>query len=383
MIDIIAMENQFTGEYKYAFSKISMYGTMIPIDTQEYEDRVLNIYDMLITAQNDGKAVSKIIGNNLESFCKEYYRNHDKSELFANIFKRMFRVMLILLVFSFVELAIAVADEGDFSLFGNLDKFIALELNAIPFVVGFAVGIIVIGIESIVKNKVLFKTDKIKNGVYAIASLIIFAICVAVGVVLFSDISVKIPLWIMLTIAGGYSILYVIVTSVMRYKKYGTIIKLNKINKQELKQFQKEITLDYDIRTSAEAMAERFDKMKKKAANKGKGEPTFADFVEYMKKDHRIIQYAGIFFTIITLGIAAVNIGVNIDSEDRFLIIFASIISAIVSFVIFRFAINAMKDVKEAQCIILEECDRQNIDIYAYVEIMQDNYKNKMEGKKS
>ncbi len=123
----------------------------------------------------------------------------------------------------------------------------------------------------------------------------------------------------------------------------------------------------YDIRTSAEAMAERFDKMKEKWEKKGKGTPQFSDFVEYMKKDHSYIKYGYIFFTIMILGIAAVNIIFNIENENIMWIAIVSLIVTTVSLVIFRFAMNAIKEVREAQCVVLEQCTKENMDIYEYV----------------
>ena len=90
MIDIIAMEEKFTGEYKYAFSKISTYGTMSQLDYEAFEDRILNIYDLFMNAQTEGKPVSKIVGNDIEAFCEEYYRSHDKGERLKDIFKRIY-----------------------------------------------------------------------------------------------------------------------------------------------------------------------------------------------------------------------------------------------------------------------------------------------------
>lgn len=373
MLDIIAMEEQFTGEYKRAFSKISMYGTMTPIDSQRYEDRVLNIYDMLITAQNEGKPVEKIIGHNIELFCKEYYKSHDIGTLLGEIAKRIFSIMMILLIFSFVELGASIATNGGFSFFENVENFTALEINATPFIVGVGVGFIVICIEAIAKNKILLKTDRIKSGVYAVGCLIIFAMCVAVGLVLFGDIDAHMPLWMLIALSCGYCAIYMLVVAVRRCMKNGTVKNTERVDKQELKEFQKQITLEYDIRTSAEAMAERFDKMKEKWAKKGKGEPTFDDFVVYIVKEHRFTKYASIFFAIITLGTATVNIGLNIGDEKIFLTIFASAVAAIVSFLIFGFAINAIKEVEEAQRIVLDECAKKNIDIYHYVKNMHED----------
>lgn len=365
MLDIFAMEEKLTGEYKHAFSKISMYGTMTPLEHDRYEDRVLNIYDTLMAAQKDKKPVEKIIGRDIEAFCRSYYENQGLSEWVGNIFNRIFKVMLVLLVYSVVQLALELADRG--GSIGVAD----IEVNAAPFLVGILAGFIIIAIEAVAKHKLLLKTDKIKNSVYAVGILVIFFICIAVGVVLFGDIDAKLPLWIMLAASGGYSVMYVLLAGIFRYRKTGTLKNINRINRQELKEFNKELTLEYDIRTSAEGMAEQFDKMKKKYLKKGKPEPKYTEFVKKMYADHRFMRYAEIFFVIVSLGICVVNIAVNISSEDMLAVIIASAIVLAVNLCIFRFIMGAIREVEVAQCMILKECEERGIDIYEYVADME------------
>lgn len=365
MLDIFAMEEKLTGEYKRAFSKISMYGTMTPLERDMYEDRVLNIYDTLMAAQKDNKPVERIIGRDIEAFCKSYYENQDLSEWMGNIFNRVFKVMLVLLAYSVVELVRALADRG-----GSIG-FADIEINAAPILVGLAAGFIIIGIEALAKRKLLLKTDKIKSSVYAVGILVIFLICAAVGVVLFGDIDSKLPVWIMLAASGGYSVMYVLLAGIFRYRKTGTLKKLNRINRQELKEFNKELTLEYDIRTSAKGMAEQFDKMKRKYLSKGKPEPKYTEFMKKMYNDHKFMRYAQIFFVTSSLGICVVNIAVNIGSEDMLAAIIASVIVLAVNLCLFRFTMGAIREVEAAQCVILKECEERGIDIYEYVADMQ------------
>ena len=361
MLDILAMEEKFTGEYKRAFAKISMYGTMTPIDSAKYEDRVLNIYDVLLSAQNDGKPVEKIIGRDMEAFCKTYYANNGVGDWLGNILKRVFGVMLILVAYSLAELFMIITDEAD-----NVG-FFDMRINAAPFLIGVLVGLVVCGIEDIAKHRLLLRTDKIKNSVYVVGALIVFAVCVAVGLVLFGNIDAKMPLWVMLTVSGGYSILYILFKGIMRYRENGTLKNTDRLNRQELKEFNKELTLEYDIRTSAEGMVEQFDKMKRKYAKKGKPEPQYKDFVKKMHDDHKMTRYIEVIFVFAIVAICAVNIALNIGSEDMAVAIIAAVVAAAVSLIIFRFAMSVIREVEKAQNIVLDECDRNGIDIYQYV----------------
>ena len=370
MLDILAMEEKLTGEYKQAFSKISMYGTMTPIDSDKYDDRVLNIYDMLMTAQADKKPVEKIIGEDIVLFCKEYYKNHSPLEWIGNVAKRIFTVMLIILAYSVVEWLLIA---GDNSMTDS--GFMDIKIKATPFLIGIVAGAIVIVSESIIKRRMLQKNESLKKGIYVACIILLFAICIALGIVFFVDREIMMPLWVMLAITGGYSLLYIIGTVAVAFKGEGVFKCTDKDEKQALKAYQKELTLEYDIKTSAEAMAERFDKMKNKAKKKGKSEPTFNDFADYIRKDHKIMRVVDAAFTVFSLAIIVVNVVINIDSEGFVVAIIAAIMVAVITLGIFKLAMKALKEVEEAQDIILAECEKNKIDIYEYVE-RQKNTKN-------
>ena len=365
MLDILAMEEKFTGEYKRAFAKISMYGTMTAIDSDKYEDRVMNIYDILLSAQEDGKPVEKIIGRDIEGFCRTYYANHSGAEWIGHIFKRAFRLMLILAVYSLLELVLTLAEDA------NNAGFMGIEVNAAPFLIGVLVGFVVIGIDNVAKHRLLLKTDKIKNGVFAVGTLIVFAICVAVGIVLFGNLDAKMPLWLMLAISGGYSVLYLLIAGIVRFVKNGTLKNIDKMGRQELKEFNKELTLEYDIKTSAEGMAEQFDKMKKKYAKKGKPEPEYADFVKKMRNDHKSTKYIELLFIVFIVVVSVVNVAINMGSEEMLVAVISAVIVATVTLAIFLIAMKAIGEVEEAQCIILDECEQKGIDIYEYIACRQ------------
>lgn len=351
MVDIFAMEEQFTGDYKKAFSKIAVYGTLSPIDSEKYEDRVLNIYDMLIEAQAEGRPVEKIVGGDIEAFCKEYYKSHHKLEWFGNGLKRIFVLMAITFVYSLLEFF--VRDEN--------------QVNASPIIVGAIVGVVTICIQKIAQIKLLFRTDKIKSLAYSIGMLIIFAICIAVGVAVFNDSEIYIPFLPTAVVTGVYCGLYLIGRMAIRYKKSGSFRDPERAIKRQQKAYQKEITLAYDIKTSAVELEKRFHKINRKLEKRGKETITFEKFAQKIRNDHKFTKVAEIILLAAIVVIAVVNIAIGINDEELVIRVIAIVISTGISFAIYKIGIDAIKEVEVAQCHILDECDEKNIDIKEYV----------------
>ena len=74
MLDTIAMAAQLEGEYKTIFEKADMYGTLEKCSDENIrDDKMMNLYDLLLQAQIDKTPVSKIIGEDIEEFCKSYF----------------------------------------------------------------------------------------------------------------------------------------------------------------------------------------------------------------------------------------------------------------------------------------------------------------------
>ncbi|MBQ9699685.1 MAG: hypothetical protein IJV71_03600 [Lachnospiraceae bacterium] len=351
MVDIFAMEEQFTGDYKKAFSKIAVYGTLSPIDSEKYDDRVLNIYDMLIEAQAEGRPVEKIVGGDIEAFCKEYYKSHHKLEWLGNGLKRIFVLMAITFVYSLLEFF--VRNEN--------------QVNGSPILVGAIVGVVTICIQKIAQIKLLFKTDKIKSLAYSMGILIIFAICIAVGVSVFNDSEIYIPFLPTVVITGSYCGIYLICRMVIRYKKSGSFRDPDRAIKRQQKAYLKEITLEQDIKTSAVEMEKRFRKINTKLEKKGKESMTFEKFAQKIRADHKFTRVLEVILLVAIVLIAVVNTVLGINDEDFIIRVVAIAISTGISFAIYKIGMDAIKEVEVAQCHILDECQEKAIDIEQYV----------------
>lgn len=63
------MENELTGKYREVFEKAELYGVIKNIDSKVQDEMMMNLFDILLSAQKDGKPVEKIIGTDIEALC--------------------------------------------------------------------------------------------------------------------------------------------------------------------------------------------------------------------------------------------------------------------------------------------------------------------------
>ena len=79
MLDTISMAEKLRGDYRKAFEKADMYCVISSENEEAADDKMMNLYDCLLEAQNNEKPIEKIIGKDIEKFCKEYFKT-DKEE---------------------------------------------------------------------------------------------------------------------------------------------------------------------------------------------------------------------------------------------------------------------------------------------------------------
>ena len=65
-------KDKLQGEYKDVFDQVEMYVNCENIDELTREDRLGSLLDMLLSAQESGRPVKKVVGNSIEDFCKMF-----------------------------------------------------------------------------------------------------------------------------------------------------------------------------------------------------------------------------------------------------------------------------------------------------------------------
>lgn len=272
--------DKLKGEYKETFQKINIYVVSQNVDADTSETQMGELLDTFLLAQEEGRSVAKIVGNNLESFCKTFCSQFGWKNLIMNLLDRWKIFAWLFVVLGGMEIAFMI-----------MDVISGLEVNFWSYesafnLTGYIIaGVIVIGIETIVNSitiKLLFKKKNAKNAmqiikVIQIATIVICFIVVFAFLQLDTFNFLKIPSWILLVVGGIYLIAY--------YYFNRERVKERKNNKISFFEIMKEeIEKDTDIEFQKE-MQKMYEKKRARLLKKGREELSWEDFVEYQEKD--------------------------------------------------------------------------------------------------
>lgn len=64
---------KLTGEYREAFRGVEAYAVGLSADDDTMEEKMNELLDLFLNAQEEGKPVQKLVGKNMEHFCDTYF----------------------------------------------------------------------------------------------------------------------------------------------------------------------------------------------------------------------------------------------------------------------------------------------------------------------
>lgn len=362
MLDTLAMAALLKGEYKKAFEKIDLYGSINNVNVDVYEDRILNLYDMFTEAQNQDKPVEKIIGKDIEAFCKEYFKVPEKNYTFIKVLGRIAYLSVIFFIVSIIELLWQL---------GEGKTLTEMKVDMVPFFVGVGIGLVLLVLCQFATKNMIFKNDKIKPIFYYMFVLIFIVVGVFVVNRAFDDYAVSLPLMPVLIVSGIYTLLYYGIRAIVRYKTTGRISKLSKEDKAERKEFDDEVAFRAGVKQSAETMAERYTKLRDKKAKKGI-EYTYKEFTKVIVDE---AKHSGITkFIIILICVACVVISTVKSFMSEGIMVAATLFGmlGIIQFFVARFMLKILDQVYRENLHVLKECEERGIDVIEYDKLLKE-----------
>lgn len=366
MVDIFAMRELLKGEYRKTFEKIGLYGDMSNINHDIVEDRICNIYDLLMEAQNEGKPVEKIVGNNLEKFCKSYFRYDGVGSVLKDIFKRVLNVAVIMLVFSFIEY---------FLLSEELVPITEAKVSIEALFIGIFIGFVIAGYGRYVQKKKIFIESDVKLGWHIGVILVIFFVGIGGLTALLKDVSIQLSFLTLVLVTGLYIVCYILFVMIYRFVKYGSLRNPNKLSKEERAErdaANKEIEERSEAITTARDLSERYLKLKAKNQKKGKPEYTMADFIKLIKKEVSQGKTNKIFMIVLAVGATAFSTfqSYNSDGVKGALVMF--IILGGIMTVVTVFMWKILTEVNASMKQVIETCEERDIGIDEYAKELSD-----------
>lgn len=359
MLNTLAMAEQLKGDYKKAFEKADMYTTVSEsLSTVERDEKLMDLYDIFVEAQHEDRPIETIIGNDIETFCENFFR--EKTNIGVEVFGRIYYIMKVIFVFCLLEFFFWGEESG---------SALTTRIDILPILGGAVTGYILIIISKYLLTPMVFKSKKMTPVSQAFLIIGLFVVSVIVCIWLISDYELKLNNLTMTVISGVYIILHLIVRSIWRWKKYGRIFGAGKEEKKLIKEFNKEVEEKSEINDLTVMLAKRFQKINKRRKKRGKEALTQEDFVKKIAKEDVI----GTRITFLSVAVAIIGCAIYSVVKKDFFGVTSGIVSC-VSYCGFMLGIYywAEKPGIRQKKEIFGACEARGIDITEYVQMIQD-----------
>lgn len=264
-------KDKLSGEYKEVFDKTEMYVLSQNADNDTTEERLGELLDVFLSAEESGKPVEKIVGNDLEGFCRSVCSDFSlKNRLldFADFFKVIAWVLffssLSNLMYSINSLLHGEgldlwSERGDFLLGYFASVFASWAITA-------ALNALTCRLMFRSKSFSVKKLTAIKLTATISTFLIVYVILINLNI----GVRFYCPYWVILTCVTAYLLFY-----------YFAIKKRSKRRKIKFTDLvSEEMRKDFP-----EEMEKKLEKARRKSLKKGKGELSVEEFLDKEEKE--------------------------------------------------------------------------------------------------
>ena len=93
------------GAYKDAFERVEIYAMATNMSEAVIDEMLMNLLDSLLNAQKKGKPVEKIVGNDIEQFCKDYFQEYGMKERLLESAKSNYRFAWCVFIFEMLDIS--------------------------------------------------------------------------------------------------------------------------------------------------------------------------------------------------------------------------------------------------------------------------------------
>lgn len=348
------------GEYLKVFNKVELYADIHKIGEDAKNDALINLIDMLFSAQNEDVPPSRIVGNNLKKFCEQYFSDYTAYGRVLEVLKNIYHMMWLILVISTMEM-LTISGEKGFDLFKS-------TTDIMPYIVGYScMGLLMIIINSVFK-KLIFK-KKVSVGVYDFVVMLACALFIAFAFFIYSDefsLTFNIPLFWTIIISAAYVITYIIIRAISNYKKYGSVRK-----PKEIGGF-KDAVFDGVKKQDAITFVKKYEKINNKRERKGLPKLTKEEYMEnVVKNEPKKIRKRAKITTTILLGfilICIIQVILTSTLLDSLIFIFIITVIEVPCLRLVYKENTAEKAIKE----LIKECEVERINVFEYVERLEE-----------
>lgn len=366
MLDTISMAEKLKDDYRKVFEKADMYSTIASGNEDINDEKMMNLYDLLLEAQSEGKPVEKIVGADIEAFCREYFEadKDEKMKWYVRLTSTLYTACLWLTIITLIWV-----------IFPEEDQTIqSITIDIFPFFIGASIGIVSTIIMKYLLEPIIFKSKKLKPIVfYFIILAATFGSCILAFSISADSELMNIPAIWLLAVCGGYVVIYLLVRSLWRYRTYGTLRKDTKENRARRKEekkikknFNDEVSNESTDHLTAKFMAKRYARLNKRNIRRKHQELSFSEYAALIRKEEsmngRLNLITAFIFIALVIGSAVMQM-VTTGFVDGLIF---GIILAVIETPIYLFLKSSNDTGSKHRLQIIDECERLGVSITEY-----------------
>lgn len=353
----VLLEDQLKGEYKGVFERVEIYSNMVILDEDTREDKMMNLLDLMLTVQEKGEPVEKVVGRDVEEFCKFYFGDYSWWQKLLTIPIAVHRMAWFILVVCIAELLLEWEE-----LFSgrSLASLIQIKTDISGVVWGWIGGILVCMVLNVVLKPFIFRWKRLTFWKYFGILLATAVVVILVGMALLGDREVKVSLFGTVVVCAVYIACYLLVKLLLRYYRHHSL-------RRQREEYETSFSQDVweNVRcTLPEEMVKRYNKINRRREKRGREGISEEAFMEKLAREERICLrlYLVVPIVIVVFGVGAgipeiVNHGIISGLEFLALLL----VCEIPVFLLFRFQYWALR---QRKILLDKECREKGITVH-------------------
>ena len=261
--------DKLKGEYWQVFERVNMYVHAQGIDEDTVDEHMGQLLDMMLAAQESGKPVKKVVGNDVEAFCKAFCSEFSWKNRVLNILDSLRTMMVGLLIIGVIDLLDLV------SLWIDGKSVDVWKASISPDLCGYLLAIVVSFASTVICDLLvrmfMFRTNRFSMGVlkgvtYTVA---VAGFVLSMMLIFGNKDTVNIPLWIVVGISAVYLVGY-------------RLCNRKRIRERKSRKVTFGGMVDEEFRkTMPETLRKRFEKINRRRVRRGKEAFSMEEYLDW------------------------------------------------------------------------------------------------------
>ena len=353
-MNYIDLEKGLTGQYRETYKKVCTYAAMKNYSGDSVEEQMTELYDILLTAEKNGKPVQSVIGKDTESFLHSFFSEYGAKERVMNALSMLYRLAVIMLIFSVFDV-LAADNPADMLTHGKI-----APQNIFG---GFLTGFMFTILTSTVFAPYAAKSKKNDSNKWLGLTVVVFGVLIVAEIILIRHFKDKLEFMSIsclpyMICCAAYIVILLVCRAVYRYKTYGTV---RNVTKQLYKEAHYKSIDDADTKY---IIMKRWQKTHDKMIAKGKTEE---DFEKAVRNEMKNQKTGNVIFVVTTVSLTLISIiKVAMESAIPDTIFYAIIISVIEGLLI-RFFLRTFKSGEKSINEMIGECESEGVSMSQFL----------------